>query len=93
MSRRHRRETAFWHPMFGAMAVILGGLVHWSQARTATVPGFLGWSLLALCVVALVLMPVSGFWIILPQATLMVVSRRGRLADVAEIEKDRRAAV
>lgn len=87
------RETAFWHLMFGAMAIILGGLVHWSQARTGTVPGLLGWSLLALCVVALVLMPVSGFWIVLPQAVLMIlVSRRGRTGAVAETEEVRRAA-
>lgn len=87
------RETAFWHLMFGAMAIILGGLVHWSQARTGTVPGLLGWSLLALCVVALVLMPVSGFWIVLPQAVLMIlVSRQGRTGAVAETEEARRAA-
>ena len=70
------RETAFWHLTFGAMAVILGGLVHWTQARTGTVPGFLGWSLLALCAVALVLVPASGFWIVLPQAVLMILVAR-----------------
>lgn len=87
------RETAFWHLMFGLMALILGGLIHWTQARTGVMPGFLGWSLLALCVVALVLMPVSGFWIVLPQAVLMIlVSRRGRTGAVAETEGVRHAA-
>lgn len=36
------RETAFWHLTFGAMVVILGGLVHWAQSRTGTLPAFLG---------------------------------------------------
>ena len=87
------RETAFWHLMFGAMAVILGRLVHWSQARTGTVPGLLGLSLLALCVAALVLMPVSGFLIVLPQAVVMIlVSRRERTGAGAGTEEIRRAA-
>ena len=28
------RETAFWHLMFGATFVVLGGLVCWTQSRT-----------------------------------------------------------
>jgi uncharacterized protein DUF6463 len=87
------RETAFWHLMFGAIALILGGLVHWSQDRTGTLPSFLGWSLLALGLAGVVLMPFSGFWMILPLAVLMVVvARRGPLEDVAEGEGTRRVA-
>ena len=87
------RETAFWHRMFGATALILGGLVHWSQDQTGTLPSFLGWSLLALGLAGVVMMPFSGFWIILPLAVLMVVvARRGPLEDVAEGERTRRVA-
>jgi hypothetical protein len=87
------RETAFWHLMFGAMALILGGLVHWAQDRTGTLPSFLGWSLLALGLAGVVLMPFSGFWMILPLAVLMVVvARRGPLEDVAGGERTRRVA-
>ena len=87
------RETAFWHLMFGATALILGGLVHWSQDRTGTLPSFLGWSLLALGLAGVVLMPFSGFWIVLLLAVLMVVvARRGPLEDGAEGERTRRVA-
>ncbi len=73
------RETAFWHMMFGVMFVVLGALVHWTQARTGTLPAFLGWALLALGMAGVILMPASGFWLVLPQAVLMlVVARRGR---------------
>jgi Family of unknown function (DUF6463) len=73
------RETAFWHVTFGVTVLILGGLVGWAQERTGTLPAFLGWSLLALGLSGVILMPVSGFWLILPQAMLMlVVARRGR---------------
>lgn len=70
------REVAFWHLTFGAMVVILGGLVHWTQSRTGTLPAFLGWSLLALGLFGAILVPVSGFWLVLPQAVMMLVVAR-----------------
>ena len=71
--------AAFWYMIFGVMLLMLGGLIHWAQARTGTLPAFLGWSLLALGVVGVILMPASGFWLALPQAVLMlVVARQGR---------------
>jgi hypothetical protein len=87
------RETAFWHLAFGTMVLILGGMVHWTQVRTGTLPAFLGWTLLALGLAGVVLMPVSGFWIVLPQAVLMVVvAGRGRPEDVVEGERTRSVA-
>ena len=72
------RETAFWHVTFGRTVLILGGMIHWAQARTGTLPAFLGWSLLAFGLFGAILMPVSGFWAVLPQAALMlVVTRQG----------------
>jgi uncharacterized membrane protein len=73
------RETAFWHMMFGLMFLVLGALVHWTQARTGTLPAFLGWSVLALGMAGVILMPLSGFWLLLPQAVLILaVTRQGR---------------
>ena len=83
------RETAFWHMIFGVTLLMLGGLTHWAQAQTGTLPAFLGWALLALGVAGVILMPLSGFWLLLPQAVLMiVVARRGRsrIAIIAEAE-------
>jgi hypothetical protein len=75
------REVAFWHLAFGTTVLILGGLVRWSQARTGTLPAFLGWSLLAFGLFGAILVPVSGFWAVLPQAVLvLVVARRGSKA-------------
>jgi hypothetical protein len=79
------RETAFWHLAFGTMVLILGSLVHWAQARTGTLPAFLGWSLLAFGLFGTILMPVSGFWLVLPQAVLMLVVARREATVKAEI--------
>jgi Family of unknown function (DUF6463) len=79
------RETAFWHLAFGTLVLILGALVHWAQARTGSLPAFLGWSLLAFGAAGVILMPVSGFWAVLPQAVLMlVVARLGTTAKAGQ---------
>lgn len=70
------REVAFWHLVFGFTVLVLGGLIRWTQARTGTLPSFLGWSLLALGVFGAVLVPVSGFWLLPPLAVLMLVTAR-----------------
>lgn len=71
------RETAFWHVTFGMLVVIVGALVRWAQAQTGTLPLFLGWALLSVGLFGAVLMPVSGFWFLLPQAVIaLAVARR-----------------
>jgi hypothetical protein len=65
--------------------LILGALVRWAPARTGTLPAFLGWSLLAFGLFGAILMPVSGFWAVLPQAVLMlVVARRGTTVEAGK---------
>lgn len=87
------REMAFWHLTFGLMAVMLGALIHWTQARTGTLPTFLGWSLLAFGAAGVFLMPVSGFWVLLPQAVMMIlVSRRSSPGAVSGSGGARRVA-
>lgn len=70
------RETAFWHLMFGTTVAMLGGLVHWAQASTQTLPAFFGWSLIALGTFGVVLMPVSGFWAVFVPAILVLLVAR-----------------
>lgn len=70
------REVAFWHLTFGLTVLILGALVRWAQARTGTLPAFLGWSLLALGLLGSILVPVSGFWLVLLLSVLMLVLAR-----------------
>jgi hypothetical protein len=79
------REVAFWHLVFGATIVILGGVIHWAQGRTGTLPAFLGWSLLALGLFGAILVPASGFWLVLPLAvTMLVVARRATTTKAAK---------
>ena len=72
------RDAAFWFLMTGVLLVLLGQLVRWAQRRLGTLPAFLGWSLLALAAVGAILMPFSGFWLLLVAAVLALAAARAR---------------
>lgn len=78
----HRdRMAAVWFLLFGAVTWVLGQLADWTQREHGRLPASLGWGLLALDTGGAVLMPVSGFWLVLPQGLLALrASRRGRPA-------------
>lgn len=61
-------EAAFWFIFFGFLMLIFGGLVDWFENNKQQLPLFLGWSLLALSVAGVVMMPVSGWWFLIVSA-------------------------
>ena len=66
------RVSAFWFILFGVLLMMFGQFVRWALARTGTLPASLGWSLLVLGVTGVAFMPDSGFWLVLPQAWLVL---------------------
>ena len=78
----HRdRQMIFWSLCFGALAIFLGQLVSWLEGQGKRTPAFMGWELLALFVIACALMPVSGGWLALIPAVLIILgSSRYRTA-------------
>ena len=70
------RQLAFWFLTSGVLIFALGQLTRWAQRRTGALPASLGWTLLALAVAGVILMPVSGFWLVLPQAVLVLAASR-----------------
>lgn len=66
--------NAIWFLLFGAVLALLAWEVtalERSQPPAALRP--MGWCLLALVAAGLVLMPVSGFWLVLPPALALLV--------------------
>lgn len=75
------RETAFWYVVSGLLFGLVGFLAAWAEARTGTLPRFLGWSLLGLGVAGVVLMPISPFWVVIAIGALLLwAPARGRAA-------------
>ena len=78
------RQAAFWFLLTGALLVILGQSTCWTQSRTGTVPRSLGWGLLGISLLGVILMPASGFWLLLMPAWLALSVGRGDIADSSE---------
>ncbi|NDJ77949.1 MAG: hypothetical protein GYB65_16995, partial [Chloroflexi bacterium] len=70
------RDGAFWFMFTGAMLLLLGEVVRWTHKRTGTLPASLGWGFLALSVVGALMMPVSGFWLVIPVSGLLLRAAR-----------------
>ncbi len=59
------RNAAFWFLYTGFAFVIMGGLIDWIERRHPGLPPFLKWSFLSITVLGCVIMPKSGFWLLL----------------------------
>jgi len=70
------REDAFWFMMISPLLFTLGQLCCWAQAQKIILPAFLGWNLLAISTVGVVLEPISGFWLLMLPAFLIVAASR-----------------
>ncbi|UJF35568.1 DUF6463 family protein [Paenibacillus hexagrammi] len=68
------RGTAFWFIMFGFVLIVLGYLADWIMKKAGIpAPSIFGWMLLAICLIGVIVMPVSGFWLGLPQALILLL--------------------
>ncbi|EST54231.1 hypothetical protein T458_12760 [Brevibacillus panacihumi W25] len=67
------RATAFWFLMLGFMLILFGYTVDWLMKKKGIAPPVsLGWMLFAFCLIGVIVMPTSGFWLGLPQAWLLL---------------------
>ena len=77
------RNTVFWFLVAGVLFMGVGGLVDWLESRHLRPPRFLGYGLAALAVVAVFLMPLSGFWLFFPPAAALCRRAAGSRPDSA----------
>ncbi len=73
------RQVAFWYVLAGVLLFALGQSCRWAHRQTGLVPISLGWTLLAIAVLGVILMPIAGFWLFFPPALFaLAASRDGR---------------
>ncbi len=60
------RNTVFWFLFFGFVLLILGDLVRRIERAGRPLPRALGWQIGALALGGVLLIPASGFWLVLP---------------------------
>jgi len=66
---------AVWIALFGVVLFIVGMLLSALESNSASIPKSAGIALLLLTVLGVVLMPVSGFWLMFP-ATLVILLKK-----------------
>jgi hypothetical protein len=70
------RAATFWFLATGVVWFTVGHLTHWVIRRTGRIPALVGWWTVGLAVPSLVLMPASGFWLVLAVGVLALVAAR-----------------
>ena len=60
------RMAIFWFLLFGILLFLIGWLVRWIDHQIGHLPNWLAWFLWGLALFAVVLMPISGFWLLFP---------------------------
>lgn len=74
------RLMIFWSLCFGVVGVFLGQLISWFEGQGRTTPAFLGWELLGLGALGAALEPVSGWWLVIVSAVLILIGSRRSVA-------------
>jgi hypothetical protein len=70
------REAVFWFLCTGIMLLIVGVLVNQGERESHAIPRFVTWSFAALTVIGVVVMPISGIWLMIPPAIGMAIRSR-----------------
>lgn len=75
----YEREAAFWYMMISPLLFILGMLCCWIEEQKLIMPAFVGWILLIVTIIGIVIMPVSGTWLLLvPSGIIVFISLRNK---------------
>lgn len=73
-----------WFVLFGAILFICGLAVSaLEKSSPSPLPKSLGWSLLALAMLGVILMPMSGFWLVFPPAIAVLARKSNAQRTVA----------
>jgi len=70
-------NCAFWFLTWGVPMLFLGQVLHYYIKITqAPAPKSFGWNLLVFSVFGCIIFPISGFWLFIPQALIIIFANR-----------------
>lgn len=74
---------AVWFALFGAVLFIAGMLISALESNDVRIPRSVGVALLLLTVLGVVLMPVSGFWLMIPAVVAILLRKAPAIRPLA----------
>lgn len=73
----YTRAFAFWFLICGIFLILFGQVLHYYMKKEQRpAPLFLGYSLLILSIFGCVIEPISGFWLFIPQALIIIIANK-----------------
>jgi len=69
------REFAFWFLFAGLVTILFGRMVDELEKRGEAPPRFVAWFLAVLVVFALIVMPISGGWLLVPAVVGLLLGK------------------
>ncbi|MDJ0593737.1 MAG: DUF6463 family protein [Pleurocapsa sp. MO_226.B13] len=84
----YEREAAFWFMMISPLLFALGILCCWIEEQKLIMPAFIGWILLIVTIIGIVILPVSGIWLLLaPSGIILFISMQNKDSNIYQSEK------
>ena len=74
---------AVWFALFGAVLFIVGMLISALESNNSGIPKAVGVALLLLTVLGVVMMPVSGFWLMFPAIAVILLKKAPAIRPLA----------
>ena len=80
------KELLFWFLLWGVFTFMLGQLISWLEKKGKRAPAYIGWELAGISLIAALLAPKNGFWLMLLPAFILIKDARsaGRAQAVAQ---------
>ncbi len=87
IGENYSQGFAFWFLICGVILILLGQtLQYYIKKEQKPAPVFLGYSILLLTVIGCIIEPVSGFWLFLPQAIIIIYPNKNKVVISFEFE-------
>lgn len=73
----HIREFSFWFLICGIFIILFGQTLHYYiKKEQKPAPLFLGYGILILTIFGCIIEPISGFWLFIPQALIIIIANK-----------------
>jgi len=70
------KELVFWFLLWGAFTFLLGQLISSLDKEGKRIPAYIGWELAGITLIAALLAPKNGFWLMLLPAFMLIKDAR-----------------
>lgn len=73
------KELLFWFLLWGMFTFLLGQVISWLYKEGKRIPAYIGWELAVITLLAALLAPKNGFWLMLVPAFMLVKDAKAKV--------------